>query len=97
MRIYGHIEEIPASPEDWDVKVRGAARLADTLGHERDAALLFRRIATVVRDVPGCGAVDDWRWTGPTDDFERVSVLIDDPQAVERVRRLSQARRERSS
>ena len=34
-----------------------------------ELAVLFRIIATVDRDVP-VGTVDDWRWVGPTGDFE---------------------------
>ena len=50
--------------------MRSAATLAKTLADEMDLALLFRRIATVELDVP-VGAVDDWRWTGPTDALRR--------------------------
>ena len=89
---YGRIEDIPESVDDWDVKVRGAAKLAETLRRERESAVLFRRIATVVRDVQDIGSVDDWRWTGPTDDFARLCDLIESPTALERARRLAAAR-----
>ena len=39
---YGHIEDIPTSASEWDVNVRGAAKLAATLADEPDLALLFR-------------------------------------------------------
>jgi hypothetical protein len=42
--------------------------LAATLRENRDAAALFKRIATIVTDVP-VGTVDEWRWTGPTSGF----------------------------
>ncbi len=41
-----------------------------TLQDNMELALLFRIIATVDREVP-VGTVDDWRWTGPTDEFAR--------------------------
>ena len=64
---YGHLEDIPAAPGQWDVPgLRGASRLAQSLARAFDQALLFRRIATVERDVP-VGVVDDWRWSGPAD------------------------------
>ena len=85
---YGCIEDIPPSEHDWDLKVRGAAKLAATLREQRADALLFRRIATVVRDCPGLGSVDDWRWTGPRDDFEELCDYIESPEAVNRVHRL---------
>ncbi len=49
---WGHLEDIPADPGDWDVTVRGAARLAETLAAHRDDALLYRHLATLTLDVP---------------------------------------------
>ena len=66
---YGHIEAIPAAVMDWDVTVRGAARLAATLDGNRELALLFRRIATIDIDAPVADTVDELRWTGPTEQF----------------------------
>jgi 5'-3' exonuclease len=49
---YGHLESIPAQASDWDVKIRGAETIAATLRDHRDAALLYRKLATLVEDVP---------------------------------------------
>ena len=38
---WGHIEDIPPGAGDWDVTVRGAAKLAVTLQNDFDRALLF--------------------------------------------------------
>jgi 5'-3' exonuclease len=66
---YGHLENIPSSAGQWDVPgLRGAAKLSATLQDGFADAVLFRRIATVERDVP-VGDVDDWRWVGPRSDF----------------------------
>ena len=65
---YRHLEDIPANADDWDVTVRGAAKLAATLAEQRADADLFKVLATLRTDAE-VGAVDDWRWTGPTDDF----------------------------
>ena len=89
---YEHLEHIPVSADDWEVKVRGAAKLAATLVRERENALLFRRIATVVRDAPDLGEVDDWRWSGPADDFDALCATIDAPESAERARRLAAKR-----
>ncbi len=62
--MYGTIESIPASAEAWVVKPRGAAQLAATLHAERDRALLYRKLATLVRDVPLKESFDDMRWRG---------------------------------
>ena len=67
---YGHLEDIPREASLWDVDgLRGAAKLSKTLQDDMELAVLFRIIATVDRDVP-VGTVDDWRWVGPTGDFE---------------------------
>ena len=49
--------------------VRGALRLATTLVEERERALLFRRLATLRRDVPLGVDVDGLAWRGPREDF----------------------------
>jgi 5'-3' exonuclease len=49
---YGTIEAIPDDASDWDVKVTGAPRLAATLASQREEALLYKKLATLVRDVP---------------------------------------------
>src|SRR5262245_42051375 len=48
---YLHIEHIPPDPAKWDARVRGAARIADTLASMQSEALLYRRLATLVSDV----------------------------------------------
>ncbi len=63
---WGHLEQIPEDPLAWDANVRSAAKLNATLRHEFELALLFRRIATVETDAE-VGAVDEWRWSGPTE------------------------------
>ena len=90
---YRHLEEIPERADAWGVKVRGAARLAETLARERERALLFRRIASVASDVPGIGAVDDWRWRGPAEALEEICDYCDAPRAAERAARQAARRR----
>jgi 5'-3' exonuclease len=63
---YGTIEAIPDPP--WAVDVRGAAKLAATLDTAREAAALFKVLATLRTD-GDVGTVDDWEWTGPTAEF----------------------------
>ncbi len=62
------IESIPEDPAEWDVKVRGAAKLATTLEAHRDDALLYRTLTTLRRDVPISESLDDLRWTGVNDE-----------------------------
>jgi 5'-3' exonuclease len=86
---YRHIEEIPDSEHDWDVTVRGAARLAATLAGNRDLALLFRRIATVDVRAPVSLSVDELEWSGPADGFDDICELLMSPGLVSRAERLA--------
>jgi 5'-3' exonuclease len=61
---YGHLEDIPLDGADWDLEVRGAARLAQTLAEHRDEALLYRELATLVTDVELAGTLNDLAWRG---------------------------------
>jgi 5'-3' exonuclease len=83
---YEHIEAIPEHAHDWDVDVRGALKLATALATDRDLALLFRLLATLRTDAP-VGAVDDWEWRGPTDQFEAWAARLGAPALFERALR----------
>ncbi len=61
---YGHLDRIPASEDDWDVKVRAASTLAETLRHNMDAALLYRDLATLRTDADIPESLDDLKWRG---------------------------------
>jgi 5'-3' exonuclease len=66
-----HLEAIPDDPGAWPEGIRGAPRLAAVLAAGREEALLYRRLATLVRDVPLDGDLDDLRWPGlPRERFE---------------------------
>ncbi len=82
---YLHIENIPASPSSWDVEVRGASRLAETLAGHRDEARLYKDLATLRRDAPVGDGVDAWRWTGPTDDLGAWIERLEDDDLAARV------------
>lgn len=62
---YGHLESIPENCEDWQVKLRGAKSLAQGLAEHRDAAMLYRQLATLRLDVPIEEELEDLRWRGP--------------------------------
>lgn len=61
---YGHLEAIPDDAADWDVTVRGAARLAQTLAERRDVALLYRDLARLDLDVDLPQTLDDLAFRG---------------------------------
>ena len=81
---YGHIEAIPADPDAWDVKVRGAAKLAATLDEQRDLAFLFRDLATLRTDAEVFASVEELRWAGPTPDFAAVAEQLRAPALLTR-------------
>jgi 5'-3' exonuclease len=88
---YGHIEDIPSAAGQWDVTgLRGAAKLSATLQAQLSDAYLFRRIATIDTAIE-VGAVDDWRWTGPTDRFDDVAEQVGSPGLVDQARSLATA------
>ena len=61
---YETIENIPTLARDWDVKVRGADRLATNLAERRDDALLWKKLATLACDVPLPQSLEELRWDG---------------------------------
>jgi 5'-3' exonuclease len=66
---YLHLEAIPGDAARWEVAVRGAASLAASLEAHRDAAELYRTLATVRTDVPLAEELDDLRVRGPRPDL----------------------------
>jgi 5'-3' exonuclease len=90
---YGHLEAIPDAATQWDVPgVRAGAKLSLALRENRELAYLFRRIATVERDVP-VGAVSDWEWRGPGPELRDVSERLGAPHLAIRALKLAKARR----
>ena len=81
---YGHLEAIPADPEDWDVKVRGAAKLGATLAENRDEVLLYRHLTTLDPSAPVMGHVDELAWQGPLDHLGDLCAHLDAPRLAER-------------
>ncbi|MFL5247837.1 MAG: 5'-3' exonuclease H3TH domain-containing protein [Myxococcales bacterium] len=68
---YVHLEQIPKETSGWPASIRGRALLAHELTAEREAVLLYRRLATLVSDVPLAHSLEDLRWRGiPRDRFE---------------------------
>ena len=94
LSVYGHIESVPDDAVQWaadGVTVRGAAKLAATLRDNREDAMLFKRIATVVTDVSAdldIGGVDGWEWRGVSHDIDRVARELGMADLTERVERL---------
>ena len=89
---YRHLEDIPADFGAWDVTVRGAAKLAQTLQDHFSDALLFRRIATIDYDAPTIDSVDDLEWRGPRPELASLAASVDAPALAERATTLATTR-----
>jgi 5'-3' exonuclease len=66
---YGAIEDFPPN----------------ILGENRQLALLFKKLATLVTDAPLFKSVNEIEWTGYRSDFPAVAEKIGDPRLVERL------------
>ena len=83
---YRHLEEIPNDAAGWDVTVRGATSLAQSLREHRDDVLLYRRLATLRVDVPLVERPEALRWTGAQRaDLMALCEELGDDQIVERI------------
>jgi 5'-3' exonuclease len=78
---FGHLEHIPLDGSGWPESVRGADRLARTLRERLSDVFLYRRLATLRRDVPLRESLDDLRYRGPDDRRVR-EVLALEPAAA---------------
>jgi 5'-3' exonuclease len=88
---YRHLEDIPDRVGEWDVEVRGAARLAATLAEQRANAELFRTLATLRTD-GDVGAIDSWRWSGPTPEFGAWAHRLGQESLLARAEKLAEGR-----
>jgi 5'-3' exonuclease len=82
---YGHLESIPADDSNWDVKVRGASKLSDTLQARFEDALLYRTLTTLRTDVPLEESLEDLRWQGVVEpDFSELCAELGFESLLER-------------
>lgn len=64
LSVYGRVDAIPDDPAKWTVSIRGADRLAAALREHREAANLYRTLATLRLDCPITCDVDALAWRG---------------------------------
>jgi len=83
---YAHLERIPDDVSQWKIAVPGAASLAASLREHREAAMLYRQLATLRVDVPLLEDPEGWRWQGARrDELAPLCEEIGDESIVERV------------
>src|SRR5262245_11674759 len=61
---YQHLEHIPEHAHLWKVKPRGALQLASTWAKQREDAVFYRRLATVVETAPVSESLEELRFRG---------------------------------
>lgn len=61
---YPRIADIPRNAAEWDVKVRGAAALAQSLQASDGVVALYETLATLRTDVPVAESLDELAWKG---------------------------------
>jgi 5'-3' exonuclease len=84
---YLQLEAIPSRASDWAVKVRGAEALSKSLEERREDALLYRRLATLRRDVPLSESLDELAWRGPDPiELPRICQELGESGVLERLR-----------
>jgi 5'-3' exonuclease len=82
---YGSIEAIPDDEAAWAVRPRGAAALAESLRRHHAEATLYKRLATLRRDVPLAETLADLRWRGPRPELPQVLAGLGYERLLERV------------
>lgn len=89
---YRHIADIPDDARNWDVVVRGAPRLAETLRQSRELAALFLELATLRIRPSLVPEVESLRWRGPGAGFTRLAERWGSPELLARVEALASSR-----
>jgi 5'-3' exonuclease len=83
---YARLEAIPEFEREWEVPVRGAAALGESLRTHRAEAALFRRLATLRTDAELPESLEDLRWRGARrGQLEELCDLIGETEVVPRM------------
>lgn len=84
---YGHLEDIPDDPLEWGLSAGRARRLAENLSAHQEEAYLYRRLATLRRDVPLQEGLDDLEWVGARQRLKDLCEQLGDPGLPDRIPR----------
>jgi len=88
LRAFGKLEAIPHRAREWPAGIRQADRLAATLSEQMETAFLYRKLATLIDDVPLAESLDDLAWQGvPRGEFEAWCESMDVGDLRDRPRR----------
>lgn len=84
---YGHLEAIPEDPQQWGLPAGRALTLAGNLRSRWEAALLYRRLATLRRDVLLVEDLADLEWRGARENLRELCEELGDKDLPERIPR----------
>lgn len=84
---FDHLESIPEDPHQLGLPLGRASRLVESLGVNRQEALLYRRLARLRADVPLEEGLADLEWRGAGVEFEEVCRELGDEAFAKRVTR----------
>ncbi len=87
---FEHLESIPKDPTKWKLNTISpgrAASLAESLAQHHEEALLFRKLATLRKDVPLKENLDDLKWQGAYPRLKKLCHELGDERIPERVPR----------
>ena len=86
---FGHLEAIPDDHFQWGLPAGRALRLAENLRANKEEAFLYRRLATLRRDVPLEQSLNDLEWCGAHERLRELCVELGDHDLPDRVPRWS--------
>jgi 5'-3' exonuclease len=84
---YEHLESIPEDPGRWGLGRARALRLAESLKAHQEDVLLYRRLATLRRDVPLQETIFDLEWHGAQERLKQLCRELGDDKIPTRVPR----------
>lgn len=84
---YGRLEAIPDDHSHWGLPAGRGFRLAESLKTYREEALLYRRLATLRRDVPLNQSIHDLEWAGARGRLRELCAELGDDDLPNRVPR----------
>ncbi len=84
---YGHIEAIPDDTNLWGLPAARALRLAENLTSHKEEASLYRRLATLRRDVPLAQDLNDLEWGGARERLRELCLDFGDKNLADQVPR----------
>jgi len=84
---YDHIEAVPDDHHLWGLPAARARRLAENLKAHKEEAFLYRRLATLRRDVPLEQSLRDLEWLGARERLRQLCQELGDNDLPDRVPR----------